>query len=105
MPVCLVLRRDMRGGASAAKLGLVVVCAGVIGATLLSARHLRLRAAHELTMTRVQIIEHDAALWELRSAIGAKVTPEQVEAFAADLGQLKPIVTGLDRASGEGHDQ
>lgn len=88
----VVPRRDFGGGMPAAKFGLVVLCAGVIGATLLSARHLRLRAAHELAQTRVEIIGHDEALWELRSAIGSVVTPEQVEAFATSLGELKPIV-------------
>jgi len=74
------------------KLVAVVVALGACGCTLLALRQSRLQVASEIAQTQIRINQEDERLWVLRARIAERVTPEQVERLAADVGPLRPLV-------------
>lgn len=74
------------------KLVAVVVALGACGCTLLALRQSRLQVASEIAQTQIRINQEDERLWVLRAKIAERVTPEQVERMAADVGPLRPLV-------------
>jgi len=75
-----------------AKLVVMILACGVCGGTLLSLRHARIQAAHEMAEARLRIRHHERELQRLRAEIALRITPEQVEAMATMLGPLQPAV-------------
>lgn len=74
-----------------AKIALLVMALGACACTLLAMRQSRLQVASELTQTQLRINAADERLWMLRARIGAEVSPERIEALAAELGELRPL--------------
>jgi hypothetical protein len=74
------------------KLAVLILSLALGACILLAARQMRIQAVHELAAARLRILEADARLWKLRSAIAAKVTPQQIEAMASGLGPMRPLI-------------
>jgi hypothetical protein len=75
-----------------------VVCIATAGAVLLGARQMRMQAAHELTLARLRVVQHDNELYRVRSKIAARITPEQVKQMAAEVSPLKSIASDVEPA-------
>jgi hypothetical protein len=60
------------------RLAVLIVGMGVIAVSLLSYRQLRLQAIHEQSDARLRQSDHDKELWQMRSEIALRTTPEQV---------------------------
>ena len=75
-----------------AKVAVVIVSIGASACGLLALRQSRLQAAHELTRSQFRIRAADERLWMLRAEIAKRVAPPEVEAMAAGVDDLKPIV-------------
>lgn len=75
------------------KLVVLVLAMGLLGSAVLANRQQRIRAAHEMAASQRRLIEHDRALWRLRSTIAAGVTPDQVRLAVARLGPMEPLRT------------
>jgi hypothetical protein len=72
-----------------AKLAVIVLTLGAVGAALLGMRQSRLLASHDLAATQLRIQRHDEELWRLRTQIASRITPGQIEALAASQGVLR----------------
>ena len=64
------------------RLAVLIVGLGVIAVSLLSSRQLRLQAIHEQSDARLRQTDHDKQLWQMRSEIALRTTPEQVGIMA-----------------------
>ncbi|PHQ79376.1 MAG: hypothetical protein COB69_08110 [Phycisphaera sp.] len=60
------------------RLAVMIVGLGVISVSLLSYRQLRLQSIHEQSDARLRQTLHDKELWQMRSEIALRTTPEQV---------------------------
>ena len=74
-----------------AKLAVVVLSCGTIAAALLAQRHAHVQAQSELTQAQLRINKQDERLWMLRTKIGERITPYQVESLSAGIVPLHPI--------------
>ncbi|TVQ63125.1 MAG: hypothetical protein EA378_02200 [Phycisphaerales bacterium] len=75
-----------------AKLVVTILACGACGGALLSVRHARLQAAHEMAEARLRIRHHERDLQRMRAEISMRITPEQVEAMSVMLGPLQSAV-------------
>ncbi|MFI4873619.1 MAG: hypothetical protein ACIARQ_17555 [Phycisphaerales bacterium JB061] len=66
------------------RLAVLIVGMGVIAVSLLSYRQLRLQAIHEQSDARLRQTDHDKELWQMRSEIALRTTPEQVGVMLPD---------------------
>lgn len=78
-----------------AKLVVVVIALGACACGLLAMRQSRLQAASELAQVQLRISKLDQELWDLRSEIAGRVTPQHIERMALDVGPLRPMIPGL----------
>ena len=82
------------------RIGLVVLTIGGTACALLSARHARLQAAHELAQARLRVRDHDERLLEVRALIAQRASPEAVErlieALEGERGPFVPLIEGMD---------
>ncbi len=76
------------------KLALVILVFGGSAVYLLAARQSRMQVASELAQAQLRINAADERLVELRTRIAERVTPEQVERMAAEIGGLAPMIPG-----------
>lgn len=86
---------------------LAVLCIGAIGCALVSLRHARLQAAHELAQSHRRAVRLEAEILELRSAIVRASSIEEARAMTALLqARLGPLVpepeARIDRLAGSG---
>jgi hypothetical protein len=72
-----------------AKLAVIVLTLGAVGAALLGMRQSRLLASHDLAATQLRIQRHDEELWRLRTQIAERITPGQIESLAESKGVLR----------------
>ena len=75
------------------KIVLVIVAVGATAFGLLTARHQRAQAAHELAAARLRILRTDARLASLRAHIAVRVSPEGVAGMAEHLGPTVPLLS------------
>lgn len=76
---------------------LLVVIAGVglMAVALLSLRHLRIQAAHELVQSRLRTLQLEEQRLALRARIAELVTPTNVARMAEAAWPLKPLAAEL----------
>lgn len=77
------------------KLTFLIIALGVVGCSLLALRQQRLQAASEMAQAQLRIRAADERLFELRSMVAARITPQQVEKLAIDAGGLRPATNDL----------
>jgi hypothetical protein len=73
-----------------ARLLVAIVVLGMLACALLALRHQRLQAASELAQAQLRIRGADDRLLDLRAAVAARITPQQVEVLASGVGSLRP---------------
>lgn len=78
-----------------AKLVAVVLAVCVGACALLTIRHLRTQAAHELAESRLRLQQRDNDLWRIKARIATSVTPARVQQMASRLGTFKPLAADL----------
>jgi hypothetical protein len=74
------------------KLATLIACIAACGGWLLSLRHERVQALSELTQAQLRINRQDERLWMLRTQVAERITPPRIEALAAGLVDLQPII-------------
>ena len=74
------------------KLATLIACVAACGGWLLSLRHERVQALSELTQAQLRINRQDERLWMLRTQVAERITPPRIEALAAGMVDLQPIV-------------
>jgi hypothetical protein len=74
------------------KIVALILSLGIFACALLAVRQARIQAFHELTQTRLRIRAQDERLWELRTQIAARVTPDHIHEMAAARRKLKPML-------------
>jgi hypothetical protein len=77
------------------KLTFLIVALGVVGCALLALRQQRLQAASEMAQAQLRIRAADERLFELRSQVAARITPQQIEKLAVEAGGLRPATNDL----------
>jgi hypothetical protein len=78
-----------------AKLTFLIVSLGIVGCSLLALRQQRLQAASEMAQAQLRIRESDERLYELRSAVAARITPQEIEKLASVAGPLRPATNDI----------
>ncbi len=74
------------------KLATLIACVAACGGWLLSLRHERVQAFSELTQAQLRINRQDERLWMLRTQVAERITPPRIEALAAGMVELQPII-------------
>ena len=77
------------------KLTFLIISLGIVGCSLLALRQQRLQAASEMAQAQLRIRAADERLFELRSMVAARITPQQVEKLAMDAGGLRPATNDI----------
>jgi hypothetical protein len=77
------------------KLTFLIISLGIVGCSLLALRQQRLQAASEMAQAQLRIRAADERLFELRSMVAARITPQQVEKLATDAGGLRPATNDI----------
>jgi hypothetical protein len=89
-----------------AKMLAVILSCGAIAASLLICRQERIDTHSEITRTHHRIIQHERALWDLRSEIAGQCRPERIREMMEqlpdewrsmpDLGELPPTPDAME---------
>lgn len=77
-----------------AKLIAVILAVAIVACSLLAMRQARLQVASELARAQMRIVEQDHKLLKVRSQVAERIRPEAVHTLAANLGPLRPVITG-----------
>jgi hypothetical protein len=73
------------------RVALVVIAAGGCACALLAMRQSRLQVASELVQAQLRITEADERLFLLRARVAQRVTPQNVDRLARELGPMRPL--------------
>lgn len=74
------------------KLVLTIVWCLAVGAAMLSMRHARLEAVHDLANTQRRVLQADRELWRLRAGVAELAEPGRVRRLAEGLGPLVHVI-------------
>jgi hypothetical protein len=75
-----------------AKLLIIIVAIGAAACALLVVRQQRVELAHDVAMTHNRLLQHESALWDLRTEIAARVRPGDVRLLVDRMGgEWSPI--------------
>ncbi len=78
-----------------AKVLFLIVCIGASACTLLSLRQQRLDVVNDMAVIHKRMVQHDRALFEIRTRIAQNLSLDRVATLASSMGQMRPI--GVDR--------
>ncbi len=78
-----------------AKVLFLILCIGASACSLLSMRQQRLDVVNDMAVIHRRMVQHDRALFELRTQIAQSLTLDRVATLASAMGKLKPI--GVDQ--------
>jgi len=74
------------------KLVVTIVWFLAVGAAVLSLRHARLEAVHDLANTQRRVLNADRELWKLRAGVAELAEPGRVRRLAEGLGPLVHVI-------------
>jgi len=69
-----------------AKLLVIILAIGAAACALLVVRQQRVELAHQVAMTHNRLLQHERALWDLRTEIAGRVRPGDVQNLVDQMG-------------------
>jgi hypothetical protein len=78
-----------------AKVLFLILCIGASACSLLSMRQQRLDVVNDMAVIHRRMVQHDRALFEIRTRIAQGLTLDRIATLASSMGTLKPI--GVDQ--------
>ena len=69
-----------------AKLFIIILAIGAAACALLVVRQQRIELAHDVAMRHNRLLQHERALWDLRTEIAGRVKPGDVRMLVDQLG-------------------
>ncbi|MEM1329507.1 MAG: hypothetical protein AAGG07_02980 [Planctomycetota bacterium] len=75
-----------------AKLCVVIIASGCCASGLLTIRQSRIQAAHELTRSRLRILEHERQLQDVRARVAELTRPDALAESLQDPGRMHPVL-------------